>query len=74
MDFLDLGSKYQQDKNDEFENYVNPNSVVWQMVETDYWKQYLKDLISEHFKETQSHKTHTYTRDDKKDKLKMTSE
>jgi len=48
------GMAFIYDPNDEFENYVNPNSVVWQMVETDYWKQYLKDLISEHFKETQS--------------------
>ena len=40
--------------NQEFENYVNPSSVIWQMPETDYWKNYLKKLISEHYKETQS--------------------
>ena len=40
--------------NQEFENYVNANSVVWQKPETDYWKNYLKNLIDEHFKETQS--------------------
>ena len=38
----------------EFENYVNPNSVIWQTPETDYWKNYLKNLINEHFNETQS--------------------
>ena len=38
----------------EFINYVNPSSVIWQIPETDYWKNYLKSLISEHFKETQS--------------------
>ena len=38
----------------EFENYVNPGSVIWQTPETDYWKNYLKNLINEHFSETQS--------------------
>ena len=33
---------------------VNPNSVIWQIPETNYWKDYLKNLIKEHFKETQS--------------------
>jgi glutamate synthase (NADPH/NADH) large chain len=28
--------------------------VIWQTVETNYWKSYLKDLISEHFEKTQS--------------------
>jgi len=48
------GTAFVYDPNQEFENYVNPNSVVWQVPETDYWKNYLKNLISEHFKETQS--------------------
>ena len=38
----------------DFEEYVNPQSVIWQPPETDYWKNYLKSLIKEHFKETQS--------------------
>jgi glutamate synthase (NADPH/NADH) large chain len=42
------------DSIDEFANYVNPNSVVWQIPETDYWKNYLKNLINEYFEETQS--------------------
>jgi glutamate synthase (NADPH/NADH) large chain len=42
------------DSDQEFENYVNPNSVVWQTPETSYWKNYLKNLIEEHFKETKS--------------------
>ena len=33
---------------------VNDESVVWQNIETDYWKTFLKDLIQEHFKETGS--------------------
>ena len=48
------GMAYVYDPHKEFENYINLNSVVWQIPETDYWKNYLKDLISEHFKETQS--------------------
>ena len=48
------GMAFIYDPNDEFENYVNINSVIWQVPETDYWKKYLKDLISEHFQETRS--------------------
>jgi len=48
------GMAFIYDPNQEFENYVNPNSVIWQIPETDYWKNYLKKLINEHFKETQS--------------------
>ena len=38
----------------QFEKKANPESVVWQNVETDYWKEFLKNLISEHLKETGS--------------------
>jgi len=48
------GMAFVYDSIDEFENYVNPNSVVWQMPETEYWKSYLKNLINEYFEETQS--------------------
>ena len=48
------GMAFIYDPTEEFENYVNPSSVIWQIPETDYWKSYLKKLISEHFKETQS--------------------
>ena len=48
------GMAFIYDLNREFENYVNPNSVIWQVPETDYWRNYLKSLISEFFKETQS--------------------
>jgi len=48
------GIAFIYDPNHEFENYVNPNSVIWQTPETSYWKNYLKNLINEHFKETQS--------------------
>ena len=48
------GMAFIYDPNQEFENYLNLNSVIWQMPETDYWKNYLKKLIGEHYKETQS--------------------
>jgi len=48
------GMAFIYDSNYEFENYVNSSSVVWQKPETSYWKNYLKSLISEHFRETQS--------------------
>jgi len=48
------GMAFVYDPLDEFENYVNPSSVIWQEPETSYWVNCLKDLIEEHFKETQS--------------------
>jgi len=48
------GMAFVYDQNRDFENFVNSNSVVWQMPETDYWKNYLKKLINEHLQETQS--------------------
>jgi glutamate synthase (NADPH) large chain len=48
------GMAFIYDVNSDFENYVNPSSVIWQIPETDFWKDYLKNLISEHFNETQS--------------------
>jgi len=38
----------------DFEKYVNPESVIWQKIETRYWINYLKSLIEEHYKETNS--------------------
>ena len=48
------GMAFIYDPNDEFKNYVNYNSVIWQALETNYWKNKLKNLISEHLKETNS--------------------
>ena len=48
------GMAFIYDKSKEFEKKVNPESVVWQKVETDYWKNFLKELILEHSKETSS--------------------
>ena len=48
------GMAFIYDLNNEFKNYVNPSSVIWQVPETNYWKNYLKNLIMEHFQETKS--------------------
>ena len=40
--------------NDQFEKKVNPESVVWQNLETEYWKNFLKKTVEEHYKETNS--------------------
>ncbi|RZO49266.1 MAG: glutamate synthase large subunit [Candidatus Pelagibacterales bacterium] len=48
------GMAFIYDLNNELENYVNFESVIVQRPETNYWKNNLKNLISEHFKETQS--------------------
>ena len=48
------GMAFIYDPNKKFENYVNPQSVIWQSVETDHWKKYLKNLIIEFSNETES--------------------
>ncbi len=48
------GIAFIYDKSKQFEKNVNPESVVWQNVETEYWIQFLKNLVSEHSKETGS--------------------
>jgi len=48
------GMAFIYDRNNEFEKRANPESIVWQSPETEYWINYLKDLIEEHFNETNS--------------------
>jgi glutamate synthase (NADPH/NADH) large chain len=48
------GMAFIYDKSREFQKKVNNESVVWQNVETDYWKAYLNNLIKEHSEETGS--------------------
>jgi len=48
------GMAFVYDEKNEFENYANPDSIIWQPVETDYWKNYLKDNLNNFFKETKS--------------------
>ena len=48
------GMAFIYDESEDFEKKVNPESVIWQNVETDYWKKFLKELVKEHFEETKS--------------------
>ena len=48
------GMAFTYDPTDEFEKYVNPESVIWQKIESKYWIEYLKDMIIEHYEETNS--------------------
>ena len=48
------GMAFVYDPNYDFENYINSESVIWQKPETQYWKDCLKNLIKEHFSETES--------------------
>jgi len=48
------GMAFVYDKDQEFEKRVNPESVIWQSVETEYWKKYLESLIKDHHQETNS--------------------
>jgi len=48
------GMAFVYDPTDEFEKYVNPDSVIWQKVESKYWIEYLKVMIIQHYEETNS--------------------
>ncbi len=48
------GMAFIYDPADEFEKYVNPESVIWQKIENVYWVKYLKDMIVKHYEETNS--------------------
>ena len=48
------GMVFVYDANSNFEKKVNPASVIWQRPETDYWIKFLKNLILNHSKETDS--------------------
>ena len=48
------GMAFIYNKFGDLENKINSDSVVWQSVETDYWKNLLIELIKEHSKETGS--------------------
>jgi glutamate synthase (NADPH/NADH) large chain len=48
------GMAFIYDEKNEFEKKVNSETVVWQRMETEYWKNFLKNLIQKHFEETKS--------------------
>ena len=50
------GMAFVYDEKNEFENFANPASIIWQSVETDYWKKFLKESIKDFESKTSSQK------------------
>ena len=48
------GMGFVYDPENTFENKANPESIIWQKIETDFWVNNLKTLINKHFQETNS--------------------
>ena len=48
------GMAFVYDEKNTFENYANPSSIIWQEIETDYWKSFLKEQLNSFLKETNS--------------------
>ncbi len=48
------GMAFVYDEKNTFEKFANPSSIIWQPVETEYWKNYLKKMIIEFYNETKS--------------------
>ena len=48
------GMAFIYDCNNNLEKKINSETVVWQKIETDYWKNSLKNLVFKHFAETKS--------------------
>ena len=48
------GMAFIYDKSKTFEKKVNSETVIWQSIETEYWKNFLKKLVGDHYKETNS--------------------
>ena len=48
------GMAFIYDKSKEFVKKINPETVVWQNVETEHWINFLKNMVLEHSEETDS--------------------
>jgi glutamate synthase (NADPH/NADH) large chain len=48
------GMAFVYDKNNNFEDFVNPSSIIWQPVETNYWINFLKSNLENFVTETNS--------------------
>ena len=51
---MTVGMVFIYDLNNDLENKINKETLIWQTPETDYWINFLKKLIEEHFLETNS--------------------
>ena len=50
------GMAFIYDKKNEFENFANPASIIWQQVETDFWKTFLRKNIEDFLLKNNSQK------------------
>ncbi|MBC6403309.1 MAG: glutamate synthase large subunit [Hyphomonadaceae bacterium] len=57
------GMAFVHDPEDQFHKAVNPDSVIWQRIETEYWEQVCVDLIRRHGRETGSEFSNTLLAD-----------
>ena len=48
------GMSFVYDPENEFQNKANPETIVWQKIETNYWTNELKKLLEKHYNETKS--------------------
>ena len=48
------GMAFIYDQKNDFEKKVNPETVIWQRLETEYWETFLKNLVKRHLDETDS--------------------
>ena len=48
------GMAFVYDPKNEFPKKANPETIIWQTPETDFWKNNLKKLVSKHYQETES--------------------
>jgi glutamate synthase (NADPH) large chain len=48
------GMAFIYDVKDNFKDFANPTSIIWQKVETGYWKNFIKSNLTDFLKETNS--------------------
>ena len=48
------GMAFIYDKENNFENFVNSASIIWQNIETDYWKNFVKENLNDFYLKTNS--------------------
>ena len=50
------GIAFIYDEKNVFENFANPASIIWQSIETEYWKKFLKESLEDFVSKTFSRK------------------
>ena len=48
------GMAFIYDPKNQFSKKANPETIIWQTPETDFWKNYLRETVSKHYEETDS--------------------